>query len=82
MFSDKFSIDLKTTPFREGFYNVFPRLLKERFKTDSKCKDCSLRPICYHCPARAFLETGDEESPVEYFCQLAKAAGEEMGAVQ
>ncbi|MCK4809522.1 MAG: radical SAM protein [Candidatus Omnitrophica bacterium] len=78
-FSEKFSVDLKKQPFREGFYNVFPQLLNEKFKTGSKCKDCSLRPICYHCPARAFLETGDEEAPVPYFCELAKATAEQMG---
>ena len=77
-FLDKFSVDLKERPFREGFYNVFPQLLKERFKTKSKCKDCSLRSICYCCPARAYLETGDEEAPVPYYCELAKATAEQM----
>lgn len=77
-FSEKFSVDLRTTPFKEGFYQVFPQILKERFKTNSKCKDCSLRPICYHCPARAYLETGDEEAPVEYFCEIAQAMKREM----
>ncbi len=78
MFSDKFSINLKTTSFKEGFYKVFPQLLKEQFKTDSKCKDCSLRPICCYCPARAYLETGDEETPVPYYCELAKKTAEQM----
>ena len=71
-FTEKFSVDLKTTSFKEGFYKVFPKVLKEQFKTDSKCRDCGLRPICYHCPARAYLETGDEETPVEYYCTLAR----------
>jgi len=78
-FSDKFSVDLKTTSFHDGFYKVFPRLLSEKFKTNSKCINCRLRPICYHCPARAYLETGDEEAPVPYYCQLAKATAKEMG---
>jgi radical SAM protein with 4Fe4S-binding SPASM domain len=81
-FSDKFSVDLRNQPFREGFYNVFPQLLKERFKTDSKCRNCSLRTVCYYCPARAFLETGNEEAPVPYYCELAKATAEEMGVKQ
>jgi len=80
-FSDKFSVDLKTTSFNEGFYNTFPKLLNERFKTDSKCRDCSLRSICYHCPARAGLETKDEEAPVSYYCELAKATYREMHAL-
>ncbi|MDD5245902.1 MAG: radical SAM protein [Candidatus Omnitrophica bacterium] len=71
-FFDKFSSDLKTTSFRRGFYEVFPQVLNQCFKTQSKCRDCRLREFCYNCPARAYLETGDEESPVKYYCQLAK----------
>lgn len=73
-FSERFSSDLKATSFHKGFYKIFPQLLKQRFKTNSPCRDCSLRAICYHCPARAYLETGDEEAPVPYFCELAEAA--------
>lgn len=72
VFSDKFSVDLKKASFRYGFYEVFPRLLKEKFQTDSECRDCTMRPICHYCPARAYLETGNEESPVAYYCELAK----------
>ena len=77
-FTDKFSVDLKTTSFREGFYKIFPKVLKEQHRTNSKCRDCVLRPICYHCPASAYLETGDEEAPVEYYCELAKALEKQM----
>ena len=77
-FSEKFSIDLRTAGFKEGFYKIFPKLLDEKFKTNSKCKDCSLRSICYHCPARAYLETGDEETPVEYYCQLAEETAKQI----
>jgi len=72
LFSDKFSADLKTTSFKEGFYKIFPLLLKEKFKTSSKCKTCALRPICNWCPAKAYLETGSEEQPVPYYCRLAE----------
>lgn len=80
--SEKFSIDLKTTSFKEGFYKVFPQLLNERFETDSKCQDCRLRPVCYYCPARAYLETGNEEGPVPHYCQLAKGLAQEMSGVR
>ncbi len=76
--SDKFSADLKTTSLRNGFYHIFPQLLNARFKTDSRCKDCRLRPLCYYCPARAYLETGDEEAPVPYYCELAKETAKQM----
>jgi radical SAM protein with 4Fe4S-binding SPASM domain len=77
-FSDKFSVDLKTASFKEGFHNIFPQILNEEFKSESKCKTCDLRPVCYYCPARAYLETGDEEAPVPYYCELAKATEEKI----
>lgn len=78
IYSDKFSVDLKTNAFREGFYNVFPLVLSERFKPSSKCRSCRLRPICYYCPARAYLESGDEEAPIEYYCELAKGMSRQI----
>ncbi|MBU0878888.1 MAG: radical SAM protein, partial [Candidatus Omnitrophica bacterium] len=72
-FSEKFSIDLKTTPFNQGFYRFPYKVLNEKYKTNSKCRTCKLRPICYHCPARTYLETSSEEEPVSYYCELAKA---------
>ena len=75
-FTEKFSTDLRKSSFREGFYNVFPNLMKERFKSNSKCKNCESRAFCLHCPARAYLETGNEESPVPYYCELAKMYAE------
>ncbi len=80
--TDKFSVDLKKTSFHDGFYNVFPQVTKEKFKTNSKCRVCRLRPICYFCPSRAYLETGDEEGPVPYYCQLAQATLEQDRALR
>ena len=69
--TDKFSSDLRQVSFQKGFYKEFPKLTKVRFKTSSLCRTCRLRGACYSCPAAAFLETGDEEKPVKYFCRLA-----------
>jgi radical SAM protein with 4Fe4S-binding SPASM domain len=77
-FSHKYKVDLKTVSFREGFYKIFPKVLTQRFKTESKCKTCHLRQICCYCPPRAHLETGNEESPVEYYCCLAKSAARQI----
>lgn len=71
--SQKYSCDLTQIGFNQAFYNEFPKLLNEKFTSDSKCKSCELRKYCYFCPARAFLETGNQEGPVEYYCQLARA---------
>lgn len=70
--TDRYSSDLKKIPFTKGFFHKFPSILAEKYKTDSKCIYCDLREFCHICPARAYLETGDEETPVPYFCELAR----------
>ncbi|MCX5750994.1 MAG: radical SAM protein [Candidatus Saganbacteria bacterium] len=70
--STKYSTDLTKESFKKGFYEEFPKLLAEKYKTNSKCVTCKDKDLCYHCPARAFVEVGDEEAPVEYFCKLAR----------
>jgi len=63
--------DLRKGSFREGFYQLFPKIRSAKYQTDSKCKDCKLWYLCPQCPARAELENGNQEAPVDYFCQLA-----------
>lgn len=65
-----FSVDLKQKSFRYGFYKVFPKVTKEKFKTNSPCRRCTLRHFCASCPPIAFLETGDKEKPADYFCRI------------
>ena len=67
-----YSTDLKQKSFKSGF-DKFLGVLKEKYKGESECIDCELKEICYKCPARAYLETGNREEPVDYFCRLARA---------
>jgi radical SAM protein with 4Fe4S-binding SPASM domain len=80
--TDKYSSDLKRIPFKEGFYGVFPLVLEERSRKASKCTNCSLREFCNYCPARAYLETGSEDGPVPYYCELAKTKRERVMELQ
>lgn len=42
-----------------------------KLSTGSKCKNCNLRESCRVCPGRAYLETGDMEAPIPYYCESA-----------
>lgn len=79
-FSDQFSVDMTKVRMKDAFYKMAPQILKKEFKTDSRCKNCRLRPVCYRCPARAYLETGNEEAPVEFYCELAGDLEREMSS--
>jgi len=79
--SKDFSTDLKKEPFKRGF-EKFKDVLKARPKKKSGCWSCELLEYCHRCPARAFLETGDEEGVVEYYCRLARATKDLMGELK
>ena len=69
--SDKFSYDLKEYKFADVFYGRVAEILEQKHEQNFKCLECELKEFCNYCPARAFLETGSEEKPVEYYCELA-----------
>lgn len=80
--TDEYSSDLKKTSFIESFYGKFPAILLEKYKSNSKCVTCDLKEYCYHCPARARLETGTDELPVNYYCELARAKKARMEKIK
>jgi radical SAM protein with 4Fe4S-binding SPASM domain len=53
-------------------------------RSDSKgfleqCRVCPLINLCMWCPAHAYLETGEMDRPVPYFCQTAHARAHAIG---
>ncbi|NQU17282.1 MAG: radical SAM protein, partial [Candidatus Saganbacteria bacterium] len=41
-----------------------------------KCRRCSIINLCLWCPAHAYLETGEMDAVVDYFCKVAHARAE------
>jgi radical SAM protein with 4Fe4S-binding SPASM domain len=68
------SVNLLKNEVADGL-KLFKKIIRQRFKTESKCQACSIRHLCYSCPGRAYLETGNPEAQVEYFCKLAHLIG-------
>jgi radical SAM protein with 4Fe4S-binding SPASM domain len=57
----------------KALFDTFPNIADRKFETSSKCRYCDIVDLCYFCPGNAYLETGNMEEPVEWFCELAKA---------
>lgn len=72
--------NLRKHSFKQGFYQLFPKIRSAKFKTNSKCRTCSLWHLCYWCPGKAELECGNPEAPIEYYCQLAHLTAKEEKA--
>jgi len=44
----------------------------EKFTTNPKCNNCNLGEFCVNCPGVSYLETGDKEAAIGYYCELAR----------
>jgi radical SAM protein with 4Fe4S-binding SPASM domain len=69
--SRRASFDLSQDSFARGWNEYFPALRARRWQTDAACRRCSLISLCGSCPGAAEMETGDVESLVPQFCEIA-----------
>jgi len=66
--------DLKKGTLKHAWENFAPKVREMR--SDRKefletCRVCPLMNLCMWCPAHAYLETGEIDAPVDYFCEVA-----------
>lgn len=66
-------IDILSVPVPKARARLMSALRGRRFETGSECSSCGYRRICASCPGKAIAETGDPESTVGYYCELARA---------
>lgn len=74
------NIDILRNSIEAGLKRILPQMRKKPFKTNSKCKTCQIREFCFSCPGYAYLETGDLEAPIEWYCQLAHLTAKEQNS--
>ena len=68
--------DLKKGTISEALQDFIPQVrnmhsVRKEFK--EKCQQCLIFSLCMCCPALAYLETGELDKPVDYFCKVAHA---------
>jgi len=77
--TDKYSGDLRRSSVSGIMNGAIAHIRREKYRAGSECISCDAREFCHHCPPRAFLETGDEDAAVPYFCELARAKKAQKG---
>ncbi len=65
------SFNLREGSFRQGWQELFPALHAKQLDQNNKCWRCEYFPVCDQCPGWAYVEEGDQASPVSYLCQIA-----------
>ena len=77
-----FLFDLRTGSLEEAWREFVPRVL-ERFSTRAdyldRCARCPIINLCLWCPATAYLESGELDAPVDYYCRVARARAAALG---
>ncbi|MDP2924716.1 MAG: radical SAM protein [Candidatus Omnitrophota bacterium] len=72
-------VDLKKESLKDAFENFTLKVRDMHSKRKeflAKCRKCPIINLCMWCPAHAYLETGELDMPVDYFCEVAHARAE------
>ena len=68
--------DLRKGSLTEAYRSLVPKVRSmhsQRKDFVDRCGCCSIVNFCLWCPANSYLETGELDSPVDYFCEVAHA---------
>jgi radical SAM protein with 4Fe4S-binding SPASM domain len=73
------TIDLRNHSLAEAWFEFTPKVRDQRSVNphfQRTCQICPLVNLCLWCPANAYLESGELDESVDYFCQVAHARAE------
>jgi radical SAM protein with 4Fe4S-binding SPASM domain len=58
--------------FQEGWEEFLGAALRKKRTLDTPCRTCSVGALCTQCPGWSQLVHGNDETPVEYVCELGR----------
>lgn len=76
LFNPQCVFDLRKGSLSEAWHKFVPAVLNmrsNRIDFMNQCRVCPWINFCMWCPALSYLETGEMDTPVEYFCEVAHA---------
>ena len=68
--------DLRKGTLREAWEDLVPKvrdMRSQRHEFLSRCRCCPIVNLCLWCPAHSWLETGELDTVIDHFCQVAHA---------
>jgi radical SAM protein with 4Fe4S-binding SPASM domain len=66
---------------KDGFNKLIPLVFSLRSNNKEfidRCCECTISNLCLCCPAHAWLESGQLDKPIDYFCDVAHARAEAL----
>lgn len=71
------SYDLRRGNFEEG-WRFLETVRGEKRKIDTVCRTCDVGVLCIQCPGWSQMVHGDDETPVEYVCEVGHLRAVEL----
>jgi len=77
--------DITQGTLKEAMEIFFPHVLNKKAEDPQyllKCAQCFLIDLCESCPAKAWMEHGVIDKPVDYFCKISHAQAVYLGILR
>ena len=68
--------DLGGGSFKDGWQEFLPQVREQKWTSNVQCQSCELIAMCGQCPGWSQMESGDQQIPVPYLCEIAHQRAE------
>jgi len=72
--------DLLEGSFQAGWEEFLGPVLRKKRALDTPCRTCTVGALCTQCPGWSQLAHGDDETPVEYMCEMGRLRAAQAAA--
>jgi len=79
LFSPSGKYDLRKGSFSIGWEDFLLKVRGQKISRQTKCVHCAIRDLCGMCPPNSEMEKGDQEEPVDFFCEVAHLRAHAFG---